>query len=154
MSIQSIKLPVVNKRKRVGYEHLDAEALGANRYRLVLSPGVVEGIAADDVFIFDDDVLEGFRVVERSGNLCVWVFFERREAPWLPKTRELQSSVARLGGRLDGGMKQILVFTIPVSVGFSRVESLFESFVHRVPETEWLFGNVFDRDGRPLGWWH
>ena len=57
------------------------------------------------------------------------------------------------GGRLDGQIKRGLAFTIPVSVGFKIVEALFKQFAEQHPACVWEFGNVYDEDGKPLGWW-
>ncbi len=45
--------------------------------------------------------------------------------------------------------------SLPVSVGFPVIENVMERFLQAQPESEWYFGNVYDRrDGvTPLNWW-
>ena len=53
-------------------EEVRVELLGAGRYKVLCSPGLVQGIAADDVIdVVSDD---RFEIVSRGGNLCVQVF--------------------------------------------------------------------------------
>lgn len=51
-------------------ESLPVVDLGGGRFRLLHSPGFVHGLAAGDVFERTEDVV-GFRVVKRSGFVCV-----------------------------------------------------------------------------------
>jgi hypothetical protein len=132
-------------------EPVHADALGGARYRVLSSPGFVLGVAAGDEIELVDD--EGhFRVVRRGGNIVVQLFSKE-------PVESLRESLARdvldeLGGVLDGGIERGLVFTIPVTSGFAAIEALFDDVVGLHPETEWMYGNVYDPDtGEPLGWW-
>jgi hypothetical protein len=55
----------------------------------------------------------------------------------------------------DGGPERMLVFTIPVTAGFSRVEAAFNSMAAGVEGSTWWYGNVYENGDttRPLGWW-
>lgn len=121
-------------------------------FRLLYTPGLVVGIAADDEFrLVGDD--GAFEVVRRGGNLAVQVY--SRE-PVAPHRAELVAQVERLGGRLDGAVERGLAFTIPITAGFPAVEALFDAWVAAHSDHEWSYGNVYDpRDGvTPLGWWN
>ncbi len=63
--------------------------------------------------------------------------------------RACHGAVERFGG---GNIQMIC--SIPVSRGFTAVESLFESLVSRHPGKSWPFGNVYDtfNDFAPIGW--
>jgi hypothetical protein len=41
-----------------------------------------------------------------------------------------------------GGLDRMLVFSIPVSVGFQVVKRLLDEFVRTLPGTTWWHGNV------------
>ena len=58
-------------------------------------------------------------------------------------------------GRLDGESENVLVYTVPVSVGFPTLEAAPKKIVARHPTIEWFYGNVYDPvDGTtPLNWW-
>ena len=148
---QHLLLLVEYRNDRPLKEPVHAQPLGHGAYRLLYAPGLVQGIAAGDEFrLVGDD--GKFEVTRRSGNLAVQLF--SRE-PLAPFRQELATQVQRLGGTLDGGVERGLAFTVPVSVGFAAVESLFNSWVAEHPGCEWYFGNVYDpADGvTPLGWW-
>ena len=132
-------------------EPVHAEAVGSGAFRLLHSPGLVQGIAAGDEFrLVGDD--GRFEVTRRGGNLAVQVF---SPDPVAGLRAELARRVARLGGTLDGAIERGLSFTVPVSAGFPAVESVFDGWVAEHPGWEWSFGNVYDpADGvTPLGWW-
>lgn len=132
-------------------EPVHAADLGEGMFRLLYTPGMVQGIAADDEFrLIGED--GAFEIIRRGGNLAVQVF--SRE-PVAPQRAELIDRVAQLGGRLDGAIERGLAFTIPVSVGFAAVEAVFNRWVDEHAGWEWYYGNVYDpADGvTPLGWW-
>jgi hypothetical protein len=112
-------------------------------------------MAAGDEFELRPADPLGYRVLRRAGNLCVWFFFPEPGANRGPEADELRQAVESLGGRLDGGGHTSLVFTIPVSAGFSAVEALFNQAEQVYPGSTWMYGNVYDPvDGRtPLNWW-
>jgi hypothetical protein len=123
-------------------------------FRLIATPGLVEGTAAEDIVRVEAD--GSFDVVRRGGNLAVHVFARglADEA-----YSNLEADVERLGGYLDGGggthQTTVRVFTVPVAAGFAAVEAAFNAFAKQHPEAHWSFGNVYDpADGvTPLNWW-
>jgi hypothetical protein len=132
-------------------EPVHAERVGDRKYRLLYSPGLVQGIAAGDEFtLLSEDGT--FEVARRSSNIAVQVFSKETIEPI--KTM-LTERVQKLGGVLDGCIDRGLVFTIPLQAGFQAIESVFNGAVMEHPELEWYYGNVYDpRDGHtPLNWW-
>lgn len=151
-----IELPVCNNDGvRVGTEALEAERLAPNRYRLLYSPGVVEGVAKDDVIELLETDPKGFVVVSRSGYLCVWFYFPSPGLNRGPEGEQVRTAVEQFGGVCDGGGNTHLVFSVPVSLGFPPVEALFDGLVAQYPDSSWLYGNVYDPwdEFKPLGWW-
>jgi hypothetical protein len=125
--------------------------LGEGRFRLLYSPGFVQGIAAGDEFRLVD--ADGrFDVIARGGNLVVQMF--SREAVRESQT-ELVARVGRLDGTLDGAIEQGLSFTIPLAVGFPAIESLFNEWVEAHSAWTWHYGNVYSTIDltTPLNWW-
>jgi hypothetical protein len=149
---QHLLLLIEYRNDRPLKEPVHAQPLGHGAYRLLYAPGLVQGIGAGDEFRLVGDDGE-FEVTRRGGNLAVQLFSREPVAPF---RQELATQVQRLGGTLDGGVERGLAFTVPVSIGFPAVESLFNSWVAGHPGWEWYFGNVYDpADGvTPLGWWN
>jgi hypothetical protein len=148
---QHLLLLIEYRQGRPLKEPIHVEALGGERFRLLYSPGFVQGIAAGDVFrLLNED--GDFVVLSRAGNLAVQVFHTE---PVEPIKAELTRRVEQLGGVLDGGIERGLVFTLPLRAGFPAVEALFNRLVEEYPGLEWYYGNVYDRnDGvTPLNWW-
>jgi Domain of unknown function (DUF4265) len=134
------------------YESVLVELLGPGRYRVLASPGLLEGFAAGDEIELAPEESSGYRVTKRGGNVCVQFFLSGDESrPW----EELEPQVNALGGRLDGQTPGVLVFTIPVSAGFPAIESIFYEAEKRYAGCRWMYGNVYDpADGvTPLNWW-
>lgn len=65
-----------NESGRPGTEVLEVERLCPHQYRLLYSPGVVEGLAKGDLIEVSATDPKGFIVVSRGGNLCVWFYFK------------------------------------------------------------------------------
>lgn len=119
-------------------------------YRLLKSPLFVRGVAALDTVNVNPDSRGRFIVVERSGNLCVRVFFrEPNEALEMQLTAEFE----KLGACLDIKTERALVYSIHFGVGFSSIEELMNKWIKGDSAT-WLYGNVYDAEsGEPLNWW-
>lgn len=131
-------------------EELLVESAGERRYRVLRSPGLIQGIAAGDTIELSPP--DRFAVVARGGNLCVLVFgpasLDAIEAP-------LSRRLSPLGGILDGKTDKQLVYTVPVRHGFPVIENILRECVDAFANAEWYFGNVYDpADGTtPLNWW-
>ena len=149
-----IRLPVVDSAGQLTLEEaLPAESLGGSRYRLIASPGLVEGLAAGDEIELDSSRPSGFRVLRRSGQLCIW-FYLPKPAPSAADARVIRAA-QRLGGYLDGGRAQLRVLTIPVSAGFEAVAGELDAAARDLAGSSWLYGNVYEGGNpeRPLEWW-
>ena len=154
--VMEIDLPICHdENERPGTEVIEVVQIAAGRYRLVYSPGVVEGLAKDDVIELSDADPTGFTVVSRSGYLCVWFYFKEQGRNQGPDGDRVRAAVEKFGGVCDGGGNTNLVFSIPVSCGFPAVEALFNDLVAQYPGSSWLFGNVYDpwNEFKKLGWW-
>ncbi|GIW97985.1 MAG: hypothetical protein KatS3mg111_1318 [Pirellulaceae bacterium] len=155
--VREIVLPICHapEHGQLKTEVVEVEQVAANRYRLLYSPGVVEGVAKGDVIELDDTDPKGFSVVQRSGMLCVWFYFDQPGSNRGRLGNIVRQAVEKLGGICDGGGNTHLIFSIPVSLGFPAIESLLTDLTRRYPGTTWLFGNVYDpwNDDAPLGWW-
>jgi hypothetical protein len=134
------------------YESVLAEELGENRYRVLASPGLLEGFAGGDEIELAPEEPLGFRVIRRGGNVCVQFYWK---GDLKACARDLGARAAALGGRIDGEADGLLVFTIPVAAGFPAIERIFYDAEKRYAGSSWMYGNVYDpADGEtPLNWW-
>jgi len=150
-----IRVPVYSGGKRQGEESLPVAVVGAGRYRLLASPGFVEGLAAGDEFELSPNASQGYRVLTRGGNLCIWIYFPREVDADSPEAADLSRTVSTLAGRLDGGWSRMLVLTVPLVAGWAAIEASMNAAVERLGASSWLYGNVYDPiDGiTPLRWW-
>lgn len=131
-------------------ESVLVEQLEGQVFKVLRSPGFVPGLAAGDTF----KVLQNgrFQIVSRSRNIAVQVFF--------PEGTEIEESVVNecmsvVSGYLDGRSQQLLVYTVPFSVGFAAIQSCMQMLTEKFRGLEWYYGNVYDpNDGvTPLNWW-
>lgn len=146
-----IKLPIVGEDAK-GFEDIPVAPVGATSFRLLNSPGFVHGVALGDTIELADTPT-GFRVIRRSGNVCVWVTSDA------PMDDQLSGRVMQIvvsgGGVVDGGYKdRLIVANFRLStVGFSAIEKCM-SQVERIPTLSWMYGNIYDpMSGAPLEWW-
>jgi hypothetical protein len=133
-----------------GREPVHADRIAGDRFRVLLSPGLVYGLAAGDVIRLGEN--GNFEVVERAGNLAIRVLTEGGVSGF--ETQLARDVAEVLGGRLDGTVRNGLAFTVPVRSGFAAVERLFGKFVAENPPAVWEYGNVYDAAGNQLGWWN
>jgi Domain of unknown function (DUF4265) len=153
---RTVTLPTIGvDQEKVGSEVLGVEELSPNRYRLIYSPGLVEGLAAGDEFELTEENSAGFSVLRRSGNLCAWLIFDEPTDFSASEIKDLEARVKEVGGYLDGGTHRSLIFTIPLQAGFKVIEETLDAFVRAVRGTHWFYGNVYDpKDpAKPLNWW-
>ena len=152
---RELRVPVFSGGTSQGDEVLPVVEIGEGRYRLLASPGFVEGLAAGDEFVLDASAAGGHRVLRRGGNLCVWFYHAERADDSDMATADIRLVAESLGGRLDGGYSHMLVLTVPLAAGFDAVADAFDRAVRRHSGSAWLYGNVYDpSDGMtPLNWW-
>jgi len=153
MPMIEIRLPVLDDGGQRKFEEiLPAEALGGGRFRLLASPGLVEGVAAEDELELAPADPAGYHVLRRGGRLCIWVYVS--EPPPEETETRLSRAAATLGGYLDGGNTGLRILTVPISAGFGRVETEMAAVVTELRGSTWAYGNVYDarNGGRPLGW--
>jgi hypothetical protein len=150
-----IRLPVLDDSGQPRLEEaLPVEAVGAGLFRLLASPGLVDGVAAGDELELTAEEPSGFRVVRRGGQLCIWVYLPAEPPPVGAEAR-LDRAARALGGYVDGGHTKLRILTVPVAAGFASVETELDAAVAELSGSTWFYGNVYDsrNAGRPLGWW-
>jgi hypothetical protein len=130
-------------------ERLPAVPVGErNQFWLLQSPLFVPGIARGDCIELLQNTPGGFRMRMRSGQLCIRVL-SRDGVERIAD--ELTPAVERLGGKLDVATPRALVYSVHVAVGFTDIEKVFGEIVPA--DAQWSYGNVYDGNGEPLGWW-
>src|SRR4029077_7801100 len=77
------------------YEEVPVEALDGRRFRLLACPGLLDGLAAGDIFDRHED--GSYTVITRSGNLCVQLWYPHQDLDERVDL-ELLPRVAALGG--------------------------------------------------------
>lgn len=140
----------VEGSKTGGTQPVEVEACGSNQYRVLYTPGLVEGIAAGDVIRVTDEIKGYFEVLERGGNLAIIWASPTEQGEALTRADQILSAV---GARLDGSIAKAAVWTAPVSAGFAVIETMMQQVVELIPESTWWYGNVYDEDNQPLNWW-
>ena len=129
---------------------VEVEHLGAHEYRILSSPGLVEGIAAGDTIRVTDASLGHFEVLSRGGNIAIKFASPSPLSHILPA---VSAELEAIGGRLDGSVETAAVWTVPASAGFTRIEAIMNAAVNRMAGSGWWYGNVYDDAGEPLRWW-
>lgn len=127
------------------FEEVPVEVLGPARYRLLASPGILDGLAAGDIFVVDP-ISSLYRVKEHGGNLCVQVWYPGLDLAGRVDA-ELAPGVTALGGTLDGREQELTSFTIPLAAGIPVIEALLNGWVDSADGATWSFGNAYEEDG-------
>jgi Domain of unknown function (DUF4265) len=152
--VDHITLPILDDSgtRVASHEVLEVEPESAGRVRLTHSPALVAGIARGDLIALDPSVLCGFHVLERGGMVAAVVSFASGEQKQEAEP-SLTTDVELLGGVCEGGPGGALVFSIPASVSFAKIETFLNGACDRHLGARWYFGNVWGPDGQPLNWW-
>jgi hypothetical protein len=129
---------------------VEVERCDAGLFRVLYSPGFVEGIAAGDVIRIADEKFGHFEVVTRGGNIAVKLATEQ---PIATLASLVSGELEPLGGRFDGALEHAAVWTIPLTVGFKKIEEIMSRAAAVTPGSNWWYGNVYDAEGEPLRWW-
>ncbi|MEP6753937.1 MAG: DUF4265 domain-containing protein [Chthonomonadales bacterium] len=130
-------------------EEVLVEALIVGQFRVASSPGMILGLAADDIIEADSDSPDGYRLIKRGQNVAVHVFCEVDQRDEIEAA--LNQTIGQIGGELDGKMGETgLCYTIPVQAGFTKIEYALS----RVVRDDWTYSNVHDLEtGELLNWW-
>jgi len=123
--MQHLTIPVLDEKQQkvISQEVLEAEPTDDGCWRLLHSPAFVWGVARGDVLRLDPSTLCGFVLVARAGNVAVVVASPSGEEAAC--RRILEPEIVELGGVCEGGPPRMLVFSIPVAIGFPTIEALF-----------------------------
>src|SRR5260370_17134408 len=96
------------------------------------------------------DEHSGFRILKRSGNLCVWMIFASGKELFGAAALRLKERVEQIGGKLDGGTKRTLIFTIPLRAGWPTIERAFNDAVATPAGSTSFFPHFSDpKSGEP-----
>jgi Domain of unknown function (DUF4265) len=133
------------------FEMVPAEHLGDSRYRLLGTPGLALGCAADDLISVTADGRH--QVEERGGNVAAVAYLEP-EARSSSALDSLRTSMEPLGALVEAPADlHFLVVTVPVTATFNAIEGVLTTWSDLTPGSSWYFANVFDADDKPLNWW-
>jgi hypothetical protein len=131
-----------------GVENLLAEPLADGRFRLVCTPGLIQGFAADDVIRYHAD-RRSAELVSRGMKVGVQFYHPALDDRVVA---HIEGQVTAVGGSVDGHLQNLLVLTFPVGVRVGNIQSFLREYEERFG-AEWFFANLFTDDGRPLEWW-
>jgi hypothetical protein len=131
------------------YEVVPAVRVDQTMYEILGSPALATGCAAGDRIRVDAD--GRFEIMTRGGNVCLVIY--PRTPPDDDAVTALQEAFGRLAGLVETPAdKRFVVVTVPVSAGFPAIAAIVIEWTS-LNDAEWYYGNVYDEDDRPLGWW-
>lgn len=141
-----------------GVEPVPARHLGDGAWILLRSPLYAMEVAEGDTIRVLDSETGSFEILARGGNVAVQFYLGEKEWNDPQATAravgEITPRVVEIGGRLDGRTTGLIVYTIPLEIGFPTIEKVFADAVEACPGAQWQYTNVYDAvTGEPLNWW-
>jgi Domain of unknown function (DUF4265) len=133
-----------------GKEPVHVEHRDDGTFKVLFSPGLVEGIAAGDVIRLVDAMAGTFEILRRGGNISIKLVVKSNIRPVL---EWLEPRLPPIHARVDGHVERAAVITVPAASGFPRIEGEMSEACARFEGLAWYYGNVYDAAGRPLNWW-
>lgn len=158
MSHDHVLIEVIDS-KSPGSEHVPARRLGNDEWEIIRSPLYATEVASGDVIRVDREKTGGFEIIRRGGNVCVQFCLSENEADDAEATSVLANEIGvliePLNGSIDATTPGLISLTIPVAIGFQKIEGVLEVAVQRCPDSQWQYANVYDpKTGEPLDWWN
>ena len=158
MSDNHVLIEVIDS-KSPGSEHVPARRLGDDEWEIIRSPLYATEVASGDVIRVDREKTGGFEIIRRGGNVCVQFYLSEDKIDDAEATsllaNELRVLIEPLNGCIDATTPGLISLTIPVAVGFQKIEGVLEVAVERWPNSQWQYANVYNPiTGEPLGWWN
>jgi hypothetical protein len=141
-----------------GIEEVPARHVGDNEWQLVRSPLYAMDVAAGDVIRITNSETGAFEIIAHGGNVCIQFYMGESDVDnaqaTLKAAKEIAHEIRSFGGCMDAHTSGLIVFTVPVDVGFPAIEAVFAAAADRYPGAQWQYSNVYDSaSGDPLGWW-
>ncbi|WP_169337088.1 DUF4265 domain-containing protein [Microbulbifer variabilis] len=133
-----------------GTQPVEVELISPSVYRILFSPGFVEDIAAGDVIRVTDEETGEFEVIEYGGNVSVKI---SAASSIIEKLPEIDGILSEVGGRRDGNLEHVAVWTIPANSGYKAIEASITKACELLNEPVWWYGNVYDSENKPVNWW-
>ncbi len=138
------------KDGKAAHELTPARRVGEDEWLIVGTPGLANGCAAGDRVRVDAS--GAFAIVERGRNVAVHFYASRAMAE--ADLLDLRAAFEELSAQVEWpAQRRFAVATVPVGAGFQAIEHVVSSWIEFHPEVEWNYGNVYDGQGHPLGWW-
>lgn len=142
-----------------GSEHVPARRLGDDEWEIIRSPLYATEVASGDVIRVTNAKAGGFKIIRRSGNVCIQFYLSEDKEDDATATSDLAQEIGALieplNGSIDATTAGVISLTIPVAVGFPAIERMLELAVEKCPGSQWQYANVYDPvTGEPLGWWN
>lgn len=131
------------------HEVVPARRLADGTWLVAGTPALAQGCAAGDTLAVD--ARGAYAVRHRGGNVAV-VSYAEAGADVHVQAEALRSSPGPVALVEPDPRGRWLVATVPVSVGFPRIEAALRAW-EDATGAPWSYGNVDDEHDVPLGWW-
>jgi thiamine biosynthesis protein ThiC len=130
---------------------VEVQLIGQDEYLILYSPGLVEGIAAGDHIKVTNIETGEFKVTKYGGNLSIKIFTNIEIVEYI---KDIEKAFSELDAKCDGTIKKACVWTVSLSNNsFRQIEFVMKNIESIVPELTWWYGNVYDKNDKPLNWW-
>ncbi|GKT26893.1 DUF4265 domain-containing protein [Acidovorax sp. SUPP3334] len=137
-----IKILAGHNKNGPVHEELPAKQLDDGAYRLLASPGLVLGLAKNDLISLNQ---EGeARLLRHGGNFCIQIYLENPDQAKISKAAEIIDS--KLSGTIDGTGGGVIAFSVPISNGFQKTNDTFDQ-ISSLLGSEYYYTNVYKNLG-------
>lgn len=131
------------------HEVVPARRLPDGTWLVTGTPALAQGCAGGDTVAVDGR--GAFEVRTRGGNVAV-VSYAEAGADVHAHADALRAALGPVALVEPDPRGRWLVATVPVSVGFPRIEAALRAW-EDATGAGWSYGNVHDEHDVPLGWW-
>lgn len=124
------------------HEELPATQLDDGAYRLLASPGLVLGLAKNDLISLDKEGKA--QLLQHGGNFCIQIYLENPDQEKISKAAEIIDN--KLSGTIDGIDGGVIAFSVPTSNGFKKTNDIFDQ-IRSLLGSEYYYSNVYKNLG-------
>jgi len=151
-----IKIPLLVEDMTIKREIVLARPLSNNEYILHSIPAFAYGVAFGDKVAISDMDKGVFNIITRGNNVTIRLF--RQGTLDTKDIDDLIKKIISNGGAYEVGKNisaknesSLLLINVPVSIGFTAIEEMMK--IADQAQSNWEYGNVYNKDGDPIGWW-
>ena len=151
-----VKIPIAINSNEVKREFLLAEKTSTGSFIIRSIPAFTYGYGLGDEIEVINESAGQVSLVKRANNIVIRLF--KRGSLNIDIVDDFVNEIESKGGVYEIGTNaksenesSLLLVSFPLTYGFRNIEKDMKVF--NSDDYNWEYGNIYDENGDPIGWW-